>query len=219
MPLKAILTYVDIKSTSPSYVISQALSSYINLSAADITVDPYTLNLYFTALQDSPDALTVNLSESLAHSTSLSKADIATLAEAAALSVSLVASDTTSLSDSSVWSASLSKSESFSMAEAIALASSSVEAETLSMSDSASLLVTAQRVFSDAFTLDDTSSVSDVLKTDVYMAKGNIANLSESLSFSFNTPYSDSATMSESLNYLVVGKVLNSAVLNASVLN
>ena len=52
---KALLTNVDL----------EAVSAYVNLTAVDILIDADTKNLHFTTQYDSPNALTVTISESI----------------------------------------------------------------------------------------------------------------------------------------------------------
>jgi len=203
---------------SVTHQLMQALSAYELVALSDIYLDPDTLNKWFTALQDSPDALTVTISEALAQSTSLSKADVATMSEAAALASSIGATDSYTVGESLAKNITLAPADTPTLSEALALVVSIPGiTDSFSLSEAASLLVSLAA--SDAFALDDLSSVSDVLKTDVSLAKGNVTTLLESSVFSFGSIYTDSATMSEDLNFQVVGRLVNSATFNASVLN
>ena len=116
--------------------------------------------------------------------TSLGKTDTATITEDLVKAVDIPESDTISLSESDIKSFSTSKSDS------------------LSITESFSRNVQFDRDFSDGFSLDDRSSVTDELQTDVGLVKGNIVNITENLLYTFNKPLSDSYSLSESADIL-----------------
>ena len=107
--------------------------------------------------------------------------------------------------------------------------------ESVVMSEVFSRVATFSRSFSDSYTLDDTASPSDELRTDVNINKGNIVSLgdsapvfsvstsfsdspsiTESLAYSFSTTFSDSITISESLQSDALGLYSDSASLSES---
>lgn len=162
-----------------SYVELGAVVSYTKLKAT-VDLNTNVLNKYFTAEQNSPDALTVTISDAPAISLSKGFSDSSGILDSPALSVSKAASDSATLSDA--LSTVLTYGRSFS--------------ETPSVSDSL-VGFSFAKALSDAFTMDDTASVSDDLQTDVTLNKNNIVSLSESASISFAAAPSDSATLSE----------------------
>lgn len=75
-------------------------------------------------------------------------------------------------------------------------------AESVVMSEVFSRVATFSRSFSDSYTLDDTASPSDELRTDVNISKGNIVSIGDSApTFAFTTSFSDTPTVTESLAY------------------
>ena len=75
-------------------------------------------------------------------------------------------------------------------------------AETVAISEVFSRVATFSRSFSDSYTLDDTASPSDELRTDVNINKGNIVSLGDSAPvFNVSTSFSDTPTVTESLAY------------------
>ena len=209
---------VSLTKASITHQAMRASSAYEIFSLADVYLDPDTLNKWFTAAQDSPDALTITMSEALATSTSLSKTEAVAIAEAATLAFSTPKADSYTVSDALAKALELAQVDTPTLSEALGMAVSMAGIDdSLSPIEAASLLVSI--VASDAFGMDDTSSVDDVLKTDVAMAKGNITTLSEASVFSFSSIYTDSATMDETLSFQVVGRLVNSATFNASALN
>ena len=107
--------------------------------------------------------------------------------------------------------------------------------ESVVMSEVFSRVATFSRSFSDSYTLDDTASPSDELRTDVNINKGNVVSLgdsapvfnvstsfsdspsiTESLAYSFSTTFSDSITISESLQSDALGLYSDSTSLSES---
>ena len=88
-------------------------------------------------------------------------------------------------------------------------------AETVAISEVFSRVATFSRSFSDSYTLDDTASPSDELKTDVNINKGNIVSLGDSAPvFSVSTSFSDTPTVTESLAYSFTTSFADSVTLS-----
>lgn len=118
--------------------------------------------------------------------TSLGKADTIGVTELPTLSVAKALTETFSFTDSS----------SYLVAKAIPEAG---ETEVFSVTDSFARVAQFARTFTDAFTLDDRTSVQDILQTDTTLTKGNIVTMSEELSSAVGKAAADTATLSESL--------------------
>ena len=88
-------------------------------------------------------------------------------------------------------------------------------AETVAISEVFSRVATFSRSFSDSYTLDDTASPSDELRTDVNINKGNIVSLGDSAPvFSVSTSFSDTPTVTESLAYSFTTSFADSVTLS-----
>ena len=76
-----------------------------------------------------------------------------------------------------------------------------IPAQRVSMSESFSQSSNFSRIFSDAYSLDDTASASDDLATQSGINKNNIVSVAESLNVSaFGKPLTDTATINETIN-------------------
>jgi hypothetical protein len=78
----------------------------------------------------------------------------------------------------------------------------SVKTDSVSLSEVLARVVTFNRAFSDAFTLDDLASVQDPLQTDVDLDKENVTFMSEDLLYAVSKPFSDSFSLVESARLL-----------------
>ena len=87
--------------------------------------------------------------------------------------------------------------ETISISEAAALAVSIPTSDSTTISESYSDVVSFVRAFSDAYSLDDTTSASDDLKTDSSLVKNNVVNISESLFFGNLVNLTESPSISE----------------------
>ena len=170
---------------SVTYQSMQAMSAYELAALSDIYLDPDSLNRYFTAQMDSPNALTVTMSEAISSiNSSLSKADTYSLEDVPAKAVAKALADSATVSEALAVAFSSVLSDSSTLSDSPAKSITVARADTYSMSESSVWSVSLAP--SDAFALDDLSSVSDVLKTDVELVKNNVATLTEALAFSLS---------------------------------
>ena len=192
-------------SANISYVKGKATVSYVELNAV-VDLNTNVLNKYFTVANNSPEALTV------------------TIGDAPAISFSRPVSDSFGMSDSPAIAFSRPASDSFGMSDSLTTALTYLRAFADTPSISEALIVSSfEKGLSDAFTMDDTSSVSDDLKTDVALNKNNVVSISETAAISFETPQSDSATLSELLQVQLVESVgfsrFNESIVNTFMFN
>lgn len=201
----------------------QALSAHELISLANIYLDPDALNLYFTAQTDSPDALTVTATENLTYSLAKALADIASVTESHAMSVSKgTFTDAATMSESFARTLSWARTftETPSVAEAIALALSHPESDAAAVGESHT--VSVGQASSDAFGFNETTTFSLGVTMTSVNGVNNVATMSESHAINLSKTLADSATMSESFSAVLVGlqsSVLNERVLNTSTLN
>lgn len=199
----------------------QALSAHELISLANIYLDPETLNLYF--LPGTPNALTVTATENLTYSLAKVLADIASVTESHAMSVSKgTFTDAATMSESFAKTLSWARTftETPSVAEAIALALSHPESDSASVDESH--VVSVGQGSSDAFGFNETTTFSLGVTMTSVNGVNNVATMSESHAINLSKTLADSATMSESFSAVLVGlqsSVLNERVLNTSTLN
>lgn len=161
-------------------------------------------------------------------------ADSFTVSDLAVLTIDKNHTETISISDLVSVSFNTAKTDSFSVSDASALDVTKPVTDGVSLSDVFSKVVTYSRTFSDAFTLDDTSTVNaiskevDATKTNVF-ALADVATFSfdksladtisftEDTAFSVDKPLSDSFSFSETVSVTLLGGA--SSVLNVSALN
>jgi hypothetical protein len=192
-------------SANISYVKGKATVSYVELNAV-VDLNTNVLNKYFTVDNNSPEALTV------------------TIGDAPAISFSRPVFDSFGMSDSPAIAFSRPASDSFGMSDSLvtALIYLRAFADTSSISE-ALVLTSFEKVLSDAFTMDDTTSVSDDLKTDVALNKNNVVSISETSAINFTSPQSDSATLSELLQVQLIESVgfsrFNESIVNTFMFN
>ena len=204
MGISANISYVKGKATV-SFVDLNATVSFVDLNAV-VDLNTNVLNKYFTVQNDSPEALTV------------------TIGDAPAISFSRPVSDSFGMSDSPAFAFSRPASDSFGMSDSLTTALTYLRAFADTPSISEALIVSSfEKGLSDAFTMDDTTSVSDDLKTDVALNKNNVVSISETSAISFASPQSDSATLSELLQVQLIESVgfsrFNESIVNTFMFN
>ena len=172
-------TFIHAKS-SVTYQFMQASSAYELLSLSDISLDPDTKNLYFSAQFSSPHALTVTASDAISSvNTSLGKADSPVIEELLAKAIGKATSDTATLSENSTRVMDYVRSYSDSYA----------------FSDSDVRSVTLPKTETVTFSESSVNSVS--------LAKTETTTLSESSSLLVSVPQSESITLAEAFSRVV----------------
>lgn len=145
----------------------------------------------------------ISLAEDLFFSASTSLTDSFSIAEDTAFFIGVFAgAETISISESLVISRGILTIDSVSISESYVSNFGSVKTDSVSLSEVLARVVTFNRAFSDAFTLDDLASVQDPLQTDVDLDKENVTFMSEDLLYAVSKPFSDSFSLVESASLL-----------------
>tara|TARA_R110000764_G_C11008168_1_gene382960 strand:+ start:336 stop:1544 length:1209 start_codon:yes stop_codon:yes gene_type:complete len=130
----------------------------------------------------------------------LGPTDTPTLTEVLSYSSSLAYSDSTTLSESLASSLAKPAADIFNLADAPTISAGVNPTDTASLSEVLARVVSFQRSFSDAFTLDDEASVDDPLATGSGLNKDNLANLSDLHIYTFAKVLADTYTVSEQIS-------------------
>jgi len=170
---------------SDSYGMSDAIDS---VDTSLVKIDTTTLSEATAKLASLGKTDTATLSEALANAFSRPDTDAVTLSEALANAFSRPDTDAVTLAEADIKTFGLGKTETTTLSEAVAQAIALAKTETPTMSDVFSRAVIFVRSFTDAYTLDDTASATDVLQTDSTLVKGNIFTISETQATSVSKP-------------------------------
>ena len=147
--------------------------------------------------------------------------DAATVSESISLAVDLVPVDSAVVSESHIYSLDKGLSDTAPVSEQLSFSTTLGPADSLLMSESLSRVVTFNRSFSDAFTLDDFTDV-DAITKQVDGNKTNIFLMTEGHAMSLSKGLSDSTSVGESISINFVpgpSSVLNTDPINGFTLN
>jgi hypothetical protein len=146
--------------------------------------------------------------------------------------------DSQAMTESHASAVSIAKSDSFSMAEEVSSLTGKALADALSVAESLSRVVTYNRTFTDAFSMDDAATVNALIK-DHANTKTNVFTFADSQAFGFSKTLptdtfsfaddedfafgkglSDSVTVTENFSFaLFSNAAMNAAQLNLSPFN
>ena len=124
-----------------------------------------------------------------------------TLSDSPVKGITIPSTDTYDLSESSIRSVSLGKSETITPSDSSSLLVAVAPSDSLTLAEAFSRVVQFARTFADAFTLDDTASVTDVLKTDIIKTKANVIGVTETLAQAVSKPLTDTVSVAEAFVY------------------
>ena len=212
--LKSIVSFVDLKG-EVAHVDLRGQVTHVNLQFADLYLNPDTVDRLLSDSFSYTDVLTYSVakgvediafvSEDLAIGFSKPVTDTVGVTE----SIDILRifgrelSDTATMSDTPVVSFEGAHDDAVSVAEILtyamekaltdvatmsdspALEPSLVKTDSVSVAESLSRVVTYTRSFSDAVSMDDRTSLSDDLATDISSAKTNVVSVSDVLTYAW----------------------------------
>jgi hypothetical protein len=187
MAFKVTVDYTNfriiIDSDAVTFTKAESLLQYVNISTANVILDADTKNLYFSSQYDSPNAETLNISESLAKAVQFARAfsDTPSVTEELTKAVSTTAADSTSVSES------LARTVEFVRA----------------FSDSPSISESLAKATTFARTFSDTPSITDSPAKAVSNVASDSTTVSEALTKIISPAFSDSPSVSESFSRAV----------------
>jgi len=204
--------------TLVQYTNLNSLVQYVNLASADVFLDPDSKNLYFIPEVNSPNAVSVTMSEATAFAVSKTFADLPVVTDAPSLGAGKSLSDSVafgevvarlllfertftdnfSIQDAPVLSFSHTvPDDSISVADVPLLSYDLGKTDTPTISESLSRVVSFVRSFTDAVSLDDLASLSDPLRTDVDSDKTNVFGFTDAHSYALSRSLSDTYGLSD----------------------
>lgn len=204
--------------TLVQYTNLNSLVQYVNLASADVFLNPDSKNLYFIPEVNSPNAVSVTMSEATAFAVSKTFADLPVVTDAPSLGAGKSLSDSVafgevvarlllfertftdnfSIQDAPVLSFSHTvPDDSISVADVPLLSYDLGKTDTPTISESLSRVVSFVRSFTDAVSLDDLASLSDPLRTDVDSDKTNVFGFTDAHSYALSRSLSDTYELSD----------------------
>lgn len=208
----------ELLQTLVQYTNLNSLVQYVNLASADVFLDPDSKNLYFIPEVNSPNAVSVTMSEATAFAVSKTFADLPVVTDAPSLGAGKSLSDSVafgevvarlllfertftdnfSIQDAPVLSFSHTvPDDSISVADVPLLSYDLGKTDTPTISESLSRVVSFVRSFTDAVSLDDLASLSDPLRTDVDSDKTNVFGFTDAHSYALSRSLSDTYELSD----------------------
>lgn len=124
--------------------------------------------------------------------------------------------ETLNISEASSFDISKPASDSLSVSEASSIQFSRPAADSVSLAESLSRVVTFNRSFADAFTLDDLAEVDSFVK-ETGLNKGNLVGMGEDHTYSFQKAVADSFSVSEDLAFSADKVLSDSATIGESI--
>lgn len=208
----------ELLQTLVQYTNLNSLVQYVNLASADVFLNPDSKNLYFIPEVNSPNAVSVTMSEATAFAVSKTFADLPVVTDAPSLGAGKSLSDSVafgevvarlllfertftdnfSIQDAPVLSFSHTvPDDSISVADVPLLSYDLGKTDTPTISESLSRVVSFVRSFTDAVSLDDLASLSDPLRTDVDSDKTNVFGFTDAHSYALSRSLSDTYELSD----------------------
>lgn len=208
----------ELLQTLVQYTNLNSLVQYVNLASADVFLNPDSKNLYFIPEVNSPNAVSVTMSEATAFAVSKTLADLPVVTDAPSLGAGKSLSDSVafgevvarlllfertftdnfSIQDAPVLSFSHTvPDDSISVADVPLLSYDLGKTDTPTISESLSRVVSFVRSFTDAVSLDDLASLSDPLRTDVDSDKTNVFGFTDAHSYALSRSLSDTYELSD----------------------
>lgn len=125
-------------------------------------------------------------------------ADTATMSDTPVVSFSGAHTDAVSVAEVLTYAVEKALSDTATMSDSPSLELSLAKTDSVSMSEVLSRVVTFERSFSDAISLDDRTSIADPLATDVESDKANVMSISDVLTYDWAKARTDTFSMVES---------------------
>jgi len=187
---ESVNLFQHLKATVASIDLKQVVA-FQQLVAAELSVDADTLNKYFTAQYNSPNAETVSLADAPALTFVTTKTETVSIAEETALAFASGKSDTVGISESltKVVQYVRAFSDTPTLSDSPAIAFSTAFADTSTLAEASVLSIEPAK--------SDTLSFSDAQILGINPVKSDTLSVSDAPAFRLSVPHSDTTTISE----------------------
>lgn len=173
-----------------------AISEVKTFDVAKNNADALLISEAIASDIDKPVSDGLSVTEAYSSSYGLNQADAVAIAEESTLDLSLGKADAIAVSEATAFDISTAYADVVPLAEAAVLLYDKNESDALSVTEVFSKVVFFERVFTDAFTLDDLAQI-DAFAVDTDLSKGNVLGFTDTQAFGYQKPFADAFGLSD----------------------